>query len=94
MPSVKKPQNAGLAVKDLADAVKGGPGDGAGAGRHQRKIYAENIEPNLKKGVTLAFAHGFNIHYNQIVPRADLDVSMNTAPHRIAGPHSPIQAAS
>lgn len=34
------------------------------------------IEPNLKAGATLAFAHGFNIHYNQIVPRADLDVIM------------------
>jgi ketol-acid reductoisomerase len=34
------------------------------------------VEPNLKKGATLAFAHGFSIHYNQIVPRADLDVIM------------------
>ncbi|HMU66955.1 MAG TPA: ketol-acid reductoisomerase, partial [Cellvibrionaceae bacterium] len=32
--------------------------------------------PNLKKGATLAFAHGFAIHYNQVVPRADLDVIM------------------
>ena len=39
-------------------------------------VYHEEIEPNLKKGATLAFAHGFNIHYNQIVPRADLDVIM------------------
>ncbi len=76
-PSVKKAQNAGLAVKNIADAVKEAdlvmvlaPDE------HQRKIYAENIEPNLKKGVTLAFAHGFNIHYNQIVPRPDLDVIM------------------
>jgi ketol-acid reductoisomerase len=76
-PSVKKAQNAGLAVKNIADAVKEAdlvmmlaPDE------HQRKIYTENIEPNLKKGVTLAFAHGFNIHYNQIVPRADLDVIM------------------
>jgi ketol-acid reductoisomerase len=43
---------------------------------HQAAIYAENIEPNLKQGATLAFAHGFNIHYNQIVPRPDLDVIM------------------
>ncbi len=76
-PSVKKAKNAGLAVKNIADAVKEAdlvmvlaPDE------HQRKIYAENIEPNLKKGATLAFAHGFNIHYNQIVPRADLDVIM------------------
>ena len=76
-PSVKKAKNAGLAVKNIADAVKEAdlvmvlaPDE------HQRKIYTENIEPNLKKGVTLAFAHGFNIHYNQIVPRPDLDVIM------------------
>ena len=76
-PSVKKAQNAGLAVKNIADAVKEAdlvmvlaPDE------HQRFIYADNIAPNLKKGATLAFAHGFNIHYNQIVPRPDLDVIM------------------
>jgi ketol-acid reductoisomerase len=76
-PSATKAKNAGLAVKNVADAVKEAdlvmvlaPDE------HQRKIYSENIEPNLKKGATLAFAHGFNIHYNQIVPRADLDVIM------------------
>ncbi len=42
----------------------------------QGKLYKEEIEPNLKKGATLAFAHGFSIHYNQVVPRADLDVIM------------------
>jgi len=42
----------------------------------QGKIYAENIEPNLKQGVALAFAHGFNIHFGRIVPRKDLDVIM------------------
>ena len=35
-----------------------------------------DIEPHLKKGASLAFAHGFNVHYNQVVPRADLDVWM------------------
>ena len=76
-PSVKKAQNAGLVVKNIADAVKEAdlvmmlaPDE------HQRFIYADNIAPNIKKGATLAFAHGFNIHYNQIVPRADLDVIM------------------
>jgi ketol-acid reductoisomerase len=34
------------------------------------------IEPHIKKGASLAFAHGFNVHYNQVVPRADLDVWM------------------
>ncbi|MDO5653868.1 MAG: ketol-acid reductoisomerase, partial [Brachymonas sp.] len=35
-----------------------------------------NVEPNIKQGATLAFAHGFNVHYNQVVPREDLDVIM------------------
>ena len=42
----------------------------------QPKIYSENIEPNLKQGSTLAFAHGFNIHFGQINPREDLNVIM------------------
>jgi len=42
----------------------------------QGKIYAEDIEPNLKQGAVLAFAHGFNIHFGRIVPREDLDVIM------------------
>jgi len=42
----------------------------------QAQLYREEIEPNLKQGATLAFAHGFAIHYNQIVPRPDLDVIM------------------
>ncbi len=42
----------------------------------QGKTYAEDIEPNLKEGATIAFAHGFNIHYGQINPRPDLDVVM------------------
>ncbi|MFO8232185.1 MAG: ketol-acid reductoisomerase [Longimonas sp.] len=43
---------------------------------HQASIYAQQIEPNLKQGAAIAFAHGFNIHYGQIEPRADLDVIM------------------
>ena len=42
----------------------------------QSQLYRNEIEPNLKEGATLAFAHGFAIHYNQIVPRKDLDVIM------------------
>jgi ketol-acid reductoisomerase len=42
----------------------------------QAKIYADNIEPNLKQGATLAFAHGLNIHFEMIKPRADLNVIM------------------
>ena len=40
------------------------------------QLYKEEIEPNIQQGATLAFAHGFAIHYNQVVPRADLDVIM------------------
>ncbi len=42
----------------------------------QPDVYKNDIAPNIKQGATLAFAHGFNVHYNQIVPRADLDVIM------------------
>lgn len=42
----------------------------------QSQLYQDEIEPNLKQGATLAFAHGFAVHYNQIVPRKDLDVIM------------------
>ena len=42
----------------------------------QKEIYENDIEPNLKKGGYLAFAHGFNIHYGQIVPRDDMNVFM------------------
>ena len=41
----------------------------------QPKVYKESIEPNLKAGNALVFAHGFNIHFNQIVPPADVDKS-------------------
>ncbi len=40
----------------------------------QAFVYKNEIEPNLKKGASLSFSHGFNIHYNQIIPRDDLDV--------------------
>ena len=42
----------------------------------QQELYAQEIEPNIKQGATLAFAHGFAIHFNRITPRADLDVIM------------------
>ena len=42
----------------------------------QRKLYEDSIGPNLTKGKTLAFAHGFNIHYNCINPPADVNVIM------------------
>ncbi len=42
----------------------------------QAKMYKESIEPNLEEGNMLMFAHGFNIHFNQIVPPANVDVTM------------------
>ena len=69
-----KAQRDGFTVKAPADAVKG-----AGLvavltpDLAQQQLY-KDIEPNLKKGATLLFAHGFNIHFKLINPRADLDV--------------------
>jgi len=72
-----KAKNAGLPVKEVGDAVKSAdivmillPDE------HHAQVYHETIEPNIKNGATLAFAHGFNIHFKQIEPRADLDVIM------------------
>jgi len=44
--------------------------------QHQAAVYAEAVEPNLKPGATLFFAHGFNIHFGQIRPPQDSDVVM------------------
>ncbi|MCK9514583.1 MAG: ketol-acid reductoisomerase [Ottowia sp.] len=43
---------------------------------HIARVYREQVEPNLKQGASLAFAHGFNVHYGQVAPRVDLDVWM------------------
>ena len=43
---------------------------------HIAAVYQAEVEPNIKKGGALAFAHGFNVHYGQVQPRADLDVWM------------------
>ncbi|HSC48124.1 MAG TPA: ketol-acid reductoisomerase [Gammaproteobacteria bacterium] len=48
----------------------------------QPQVYAEAVEPRLKKGGALVFAHGFNIHYGRVKPRTDLDVVM-VAPNGI-----------
>jgi len=44
--------------------------------QHQRQVYQESIEKHLTPGKTLMFAHGFNIHFHQVVPPKDVDVSM------------------
>ena len=75
--SWSKAKKAGLAVKEIGEAVAGAdlvmillPDE------HHAQIYRDDIEPNIKKGAALAFAHGFNIHFGQVQPRADLDVVM------------------
>jgi len=75
--SAAKAEASGLTVKTAAEAVKEAdlvmiltPDE------FQSQLYKNDIEPNIKQGATLAFAHGFSIHYNQVVPRADLDVIM------------------
>src|SRR5260370_30705716 len=42
----------------------------------QKRLYDEAVKPNLKPGSALMFAHGFNIHFSQITPPADVDVAM------------------
>jgi ketol-acid reductoisomerase len=76
-PSWDKVKKAGLKVAEIGDAVKGAdfvmmlmPDE------HIGTAYRDEIEPNIKKGATLAFAHGFNVHYGQVMPREDLDVVM------------------
>ncbi|WDZ95332.1 ketol-acid reductoisomerase [Herbaspirillum sp. WKF16] len=75
--SWSKAEKAGLKVAEVNDAVKEAdvvmillPDENIG------QVYAENVAPHAKQGATVAFAHGFNIHYGQVVPRADLDVIM------------------
>jgi len=75
--SVAKAEAHGLKVTDVAAAVSSAdvvmiltPDE------FQSQLYKEEIEPNIKQGAALAFAHGFAILYNQVTPRADLDVIM------------------
>jgi len=75
--SWKKAENAGLQVAEIDQAVAGAdlvmllaPDE------HQKNLYYSRIEPNLKQNAVLAFAHGLNIHFQLIEPRADVDVIM------------------
>jgi ketol-acid reductoisomerase len=75
--SAAKAEKAGLTVKSIEDAVAWADVVMVLApDEHQAALYEEQIEPNIQQGATLAFAHGFNIHFRQIEPRADLDVIM------------------
>ena len=75
--SWSKVEKAGLKVAEVGEAVKGAdvvmmllPDEQIAA------VYHDDVEPNIREGASLAFAHGFNVHYGQVVPRADLDVWM------------------
>ena len=75
--SIAKAQAAGLEVKSVPEAVKEAditmiliPDE------KQADVYAKEIAPNLKDGSALAFAHGFNVHFKQIVPPSTVDVFM------------------
>jgi ketol-acid reductoisomerase len=72
-----KAKKADLNVKEVGEAVKGAdfvmmlmPDE------HIAAVYSSEVEQNIRKGATLGFAHGFNIHYGQVKPREDLDVVM------------------
>src|ERR671929_1359759 len=76
-PSKRKAEEAGLTVVENAEAVRQAdvvmftiPD------QVQRQVYLQDVEPNLRDGQTIMFAHGFNIHFNQIVPPKFVDVSM------------------
>ncbi|HET9645835.1 MAG TPA: ketol-acid reductoisomerase [Burkholderiaceae bacterium] len=75
--SWNKAERAGLKVAEIGEAVKSAdvvmillPDEQIAA------VYDNEVEPNIREGASLAFAHGFNVHYGQVVPRADLDVWM------------------
>lgn len=72
-----KAENAGFRVAEVDEAVKSAdvvmillPDENIA------DVYNNSVAPNIKQGATLAFAHGFNVHYGQVIPRADLDVIM------------------
>ena len=75
--SAKKAEAAGFKVMEVAEAAKWGdlvmmltPDE------LQGDIYREHLADNMKKGAALVFAHGLNVHFNLLDPRADLDVLM------------------
>jgi ketol-acid reductoisomerase len=76
-PSAERARQAGLQVLSVADAVKSAdvvvmliPDE------KQRRIFEESVGPNVQKGASLVWAHGFNIHFKQIVPPEGVDVWM------------------
>ncbi len=76
-PSWDKAKKAGLKVAEVAEAVaKADVVMMLLPDEQIATVYNNDVAPNMKKGASLAFAHGFNVHYGQVVPRADIDVWM------------------
>lgn len=76
-PSAERAKKAGLEVELTADAVaKADVVMMLVNDEKMKAIYEKDVAPNLRPGSALAFAHGFNIHYGQIVPSEDVDVFM------------------
>jgi ketol-acid reductoisomerase len=72
-----KAEGAGLKVAEIAEAVKAADVVMILLPDEQiAEVYKKDVEPHIKQGASLAFAHGFNVHYGQVVPREDLDVWM------------------
>jgi len=75
--SWNKAVNAGLQVKEVAEAVKEADVVMILLPDEQiADVYKNEVHGNIKQGAALAFAHGFNVHYGAVIPRADLDVIM------------------
>lgn len=75
--SRSKVEAAGLRLLSVSDAAKEADVVMILVPDHvQGETYGKDIAPHMKKGKTLMFAHGFNIHFNEIKPPADIDVSM------------------
>jgi ketol-acid reductoisomerase len=70
----KKAKQAGLKVQEPKDAVRGADLVAVLIPDTSQKEFYQSIKADLKKGATLLFAHGFNVHFKQIKPRKDLDV--------------------
>ena len=72
-----KAEKAGLKVAEIGAAVKAADVVMMLLPDEQiAEVYKNEVEPNIRQGASLAFAHGFNVHYGQVMPRADLDVWM------------------
>jgi ketol-acid reductoisomerase len=72
-----KVEKAGLKVAEVAEAVRSADVVMILLPDEQiAEVYKKDVEPNIKQGASLVFAHGFNVHYGFVTPRADLDVRM------------------